>query len=274
MSGSRIFRHFTLILAGIISVGPIVFSLLESLKTPIQIATGSWSFVPTLGNYFDLIAGPNSVFLQLTFNSVVASVTSTIVVLLFSTLAAYSLSSHFHWPRSIKSALMFWLLFVQMVPAIVFLGPFYLISRQIGIYNSPAALVMAYLVLNLPLAVWIMIGFFSDVPAELREAATIDGSSNFRTFVTVMLPIVSPGLTATGLLSFIFAWNDFIFALGLTSTPAGMTLPVGIAGFAQQNNTLFADMSAAGFFAAIPAVILVLFAQKYIVRGLTLGALK
>lgn len=274
MSGMKVLRHSVLALAGLVSIGPIVFSFLESLKTPIQIMSGSWSFTPWAGNYADLVANPNNPFVQLTINSLIASVGSTLLVLAIATLAAYSLSRHFSWPRSFKRLLMFWLLFVQMVPAIVFLGPFYLIARQIGIYNSPPALIMAYLVLNLPLAVWVMTGFFSDVPAELREAATIDGSSNFRTFVSVMLPVVAPGLTAAGLLAFVFAWNDFIFALGLTSTPAGMTLPVGIAGFAQQNNTLFGDMSAAGVFAAVPALLLVIFAQKYIVRGLTLGALK
>ena len=274
MSVGKSIRHSLLALAGIVSIGPIIFSLLESLKTPIEIMSGSWKFSPNADNYANLILNQDSTFIRLTLNSIIASVGSTFVVLLFSTLAAYSLSRHFTWPKAFKRFLMFWLLFVQMVPAIVFLGPFYLISRQIGVYNSPAALVMAYLVLNLPLAVWVLTGFFSDVPSELKEAATIDGSSNFRTFVWIMVPVVSPGLTATALLSFIFAWNDFIFALGLTSTPAGMTLPVGIAGFAQQNNTLFADMSAAGVFAAVPAVVLVVFAQKYIVRGLTLGALK
>ncbi len=167
-----------------------------------------------------------------------------------------------------------WLLFIQMLPPIVFVGPFYLMSRGFGAYNTPAALVMAYIVLNFPVAMFILRRFFADIPSELEDAAAIDGAGQATTFVAVVVPIVSPGIAAAALLSFIFAWNDFIFALSLTSSARGMTIPVGVANFAQEVQVLYGEMAAAPFFAAVPAIILVAFAQRYITAGLALGSLK
>ena len=167
-----------------------------------------------------------------------------------------------------------WLLFLHMLPPIIFIGPFYLISRRLGIYDTVLAVVMAHTVLNLPLGIWILQSFFADIPKELEEAAAIDGCNKFQAFTRVILPLAQPGLAATALLVFVFSWKDFLFALSLTSTSSGMTVPVGIAAFAQEYNIRYGEMAAAAFFAIIPALILVVLAQRHIVKGLTLGALK
>jgi multiple sugar transport system permease protein len=129
-------------------------------------------------------------------------------------------------------------------------------------------------VLNLPFAIWMLQSFFADIPSELEEAAAIDGCNRMTTFLRIILPLARPGLFATAILTFIFSWKDFLFALTLTSTPAGMTIPVGIATFAQEYSVRYGEMAAAASLAIVPALVFVVFAQRHIVKGLTFGALK
>ncbi|HUX14171.1 MAG TPA: carbohydrate ABC transporter permease [Spirochaetia bacterium] len=265
--------HLILWLAVLVTVLPMLVTLLTSLKYTRDIISGSLFFQPTLGNYASLFTGQGGDFLHLLLNSVIASVGSTAIVIIISSLAAYSIS-RFKWPRWVSGVIVSWLLFAQMLPPIVFVGPFYLMSRTLGVYNTPVALVMAYIVLDFPLAMFILRRFFADVPSEIEDAALIDGASHATTFLRIIVPIVSPGITAAALLSFVFSWNDFIFALSLTSSSSGMTIPVGIANFAQEYQILYGEMTSAAFFAAIPAIILVVFAQRYITTGLALGSVK
>jgi multiple sugar transport system permease protein len=167
-----------------------------------------------------------------------------------------------------------WLLFVNMMPPIVFVTPYYIWTRAAGIYDTPFAVIMAHVVLNMPLAVIMMMNFFAEVPKELEEAASIDGCSQWQAFVLVILPIVRPGLAAMGVLVFVFSWKEFLFALALTTTSAGRTIPVGISNFVQEFNIRYGEMAAGSFFAMIPALILVLVAQRHIIKGLTVGAVK
>jgi len=167
-----------------------------------------------------------------------------------------------------------WLLFVNMLPPIVFVGPFYLLSRSISLYDTPPAVILAHMVINLPLAIWMLQDFFREIPRELEEAALVDGCDQIQSFWRIILPIARPGLAATAILVFIFSWNEFLLALSLTSTPNANTLPVGIAGFVQEHNIRYGEMAAASFLATLPALVMVFFAQRQIVRGLTLGALK
>jgi multiple sugar transport system permease protein len=212
-------------------------------------------------------------FVDLTRNSLIVGGLTLAVVIAVAALGAYSLS-RFRWRRAISGLVMAWLLFVNMLPPIIFVGPFYLITRTLDIYDTPLAIVMAHSILNLPLAFWMLHSFFADVPVELEEAAAIDGCSRLQTFLRIVLPIARPGIAATAVLVFVFSWKEFLFALTLSSTPDAMTIPVGIAGFAQEYNIRYGEMAAAAFFATIPALILVFIAQKHIVKGMTLGALK
>lgn len=266
-------NHVILWIAVIITFLPMLVTLMTSLKYTRDIISGSLVFKPTLSNYQAVFSPQGGDFIRLLANSVIASVGSTIIVIAIASLAAYSIS-RFAWPKWVGGTILGWLLFSQMLPPIVFVGPYYLMSRSLGIYNTPAALVMAYIVIDFPLAMFILRRFFADVPKEIEEAATIDGANHSTTFFRIIVPIVAPGITAAGLLSFVFSWNDFIFALSLTSSPQGMTIPVGIANFSQQYQILYGQMSAGAFFAAIPAIILVIFAQRYITTGLALGSVK
>lgn len=264
-------KHVSLIVIVIVTLTPVVVTLLTSLKLPRDILARSFVFKPTTRNYTELFTSGD--FNQLIQNSLLASLGATLLVIVVSSLAAYSLS-RFNWSRSIRNFVLGAFLLIQMLPPIVFAGPFYTISRALGIYDSPLALIMAYIVLQLPLATLILVEFFSGLPKELEEAAAIDGAGNWTTFFRIALPLVAPGIATAALLTFNFNWNDFLFALTLTSTPAGMTLPVGIAGFAQDYQVKYGNMTAAAMVATVPALLLVIFAQRYITKGLTVGAVK
>jgi multiple sugar transport system permease protein len=266
-------RHTFLMGAVLVTLFPVVFTALTSLKYRRDIISGRFTFSPTLQNFRNLFEGSRGVFDQLTLNSLIVGLGSTLLVISIAALAAYGLS-RFEWSKTWSGLILGWLLFVYMLPPITFAGPFYLIARQIGVYDSPVTLAVAHVVLTLPFAVWLLQSFFAEIPRELEEAAAIDGCTRGGAFWRIILPIARPGLFATAILTFIFSWKDFLFALVLTSTPAGNTIPVGIASFVQEYNLKFGEMSAAAILATIPAVILILFAQKHIVKGMTMGALK
>ncbi len=265
--------HGVLMLFALIILAPVVYTFLTSLKLFRDIISGSWSFDPTLRNYEQLFMSNRNNFVDLTRNSLIVGVLTLVVVIVVAALGAYSLS-RFKWRRAIGGLVMGWLLFVNMLPPIIFVGPYYLIARNLEIYDTAIAIVMAHSILNLPLAFWMLHSFFADVPIELEEAASIDGCSRLQTFLRIVLPIARPGIAATAVLVFVFSWKEFLFALTLSSTPAAMTIPVGIAGFAQEYNVRYGEMAAAAFFATLPALVLVFVAQKHIVKGMTLGALK
>lgn len=267
------FRHGFLISVVVFTLVPIFFTLATSLKLFRDIISGSLAFTPTLVNYQRLFDPSQSNFVRLTLNSLAAAVGTMVVVLIIASLAAYSLS-RFRWRPLWSGLLLSAILFIHMLPPVTFLGPFYLIARSLNIYDTVLAVIMGHIILNLPTATWILLDFFADIPKELEEAAMVDGANRFQALTRVLFPMVQPGIAAAGALAFIFSWRDFLFSLTLTSTPRGMTIPVGISSFVQEYSIRYGEMAAAAFFAMIPALLMVAFAQRFIIKGLTLGALK
>lgn len=268
-----LFRHGFLMLVVTFTLVPILFTLTTSLKWFRDIISGSLRFSPTLINYQRLFDPAQSNFLRLTANSLVTAAGTMFIVLVIASLAAYSLS-RFPWRPLLSGLLLGTILFIHMLPPVTFLGPFYLIARSLNIYDTVLAVMMGHIILNLPTATWILLDFFADIPKELEEAAMVDGATRFQSLTQVLLPIIQPGIAAAGALAFIFSWRDFLFALSLTSTPRGMTIPVGISSFVQEYSIRYGEMAAGAFFAMVPALLMVAFAQRYIIKGLTLGALK
>lgn len=266
-------RHGFLMLVVLFTLIPILFTFTTSLKYFRDIISGNLAFTPTLINYQRLLDPSQSNFLRLTFNSLVVAAGTMVIVLVISSLAAYSLS-RFRWPKLWSGLLLGIILFIHMLPPVTFLGPFYLIARSLNIYDTVLAVMMGHIILNLPTTTWILLDFFAEIPKELEEAAMMDGASRFKSLTQVLLPMIQPGIAAAGALAFIFSWRDFLFSLSLTSTPRGMTIPVGISSFVQEYSIRYGEMAAGAFFAMIPALLMVAFAQRYIVKGLTLGALK
>jgi multiple sugar transport system permease protein len=202
-------------------------------------------------------------------DSFIIAFASMAVALLLGTPAAYAIA-RFHIGRE---NLAFWILSIRMFPPIATILPLFVIFRYVGLVDSYAGLVLSYTVFNLPFAIWILKGFIEEVPRDIEEAAKVDGAGPFQIFRLIVIPLVAPGLVVAALFSFIFAWNDFAYAVifsGSRVTP----LPVVIAQFAGGHEILWGQISAAAIIAIAPGLLIAIFLQKYLTRGLTMGAVK
>jgi multiple sugar transport system permease protein len=268
------FRYLLLVPAVLFALAPVYWMLTISLKTEVdQFASPPpwFSFAPTLKHYYEAFAERG--FGQYLLTSAIVAVASTACALVIGTLAAYALA-RFQLPWSLNRRLSLWILSTRMFPAIVTAVPLFLMMRDVRLLNTRASLIIVYTAFNLPFVVWMMRGFFAELPRDLEEAALVDGDSRLGALVRVVLPLVAPGLAATAVFCLIVSWNEFLFALVLTQTDAAMTLPVGIAGRVTQYEIKWGVMSAAASVAIVPILVFALALQKYLVRGLSLGAVK
>jgi multiple sugar transport system permease protein len=277
---TRIEKRFTflrllcLFVALLFALAPVWWMLTISLKSEIDhFATPPpwFIFTPTLEHYYEAFVA--RAFGQYLLNSAVIAATSTACALVIGTLAAYALA-RFELPWQLNKHLSLWILSTRMFPAIVTVVPLFLMMRDVRLLNTRASLVIVYTAFNLPFVIWMMRGFFADLPRDLEEAALVDGDSRIGALVRVVLPLVAPGLAATAVFCLIVSWNEFLFALVLTQTDAAMTLPVGIAGRVTQYEIKWGVMSAAATVAIVPILVFALALQKYLVRGLSMGAVK
>jgi multiple sugar transport system permease protein len=259
-------------LALVIVVAPFLWILQSSFKTQIAILSGAWIFTPTLDNYADVLLSRRSDFVHGLLTSVLVATVSTVIVLVVATLAAYSLH-RMRWSRVVVAAFLTWMLAFHVIPVITLVGPWYLAFKALGLYDTRMALVLTHVTINLPMAVWLMLSFFKSLPPEIEEAALVDGCHPLSAFWKVTLPLVRPGLIATGVLSFIFSWNEFTIALNLTSQ-ANATVPVIVSKFSNDYEVLHAQMAAASILATLPALLLMFVGQRFIIAGLTLGSVK
>lgn len=256
------------------ALAPIYWLVTISLKREIdQFASPPlwFTFSPTLRHYSAIFA--HDAFGRYFLNSVIVSTGSTLIALLLGLPAAYGLV-RFPWPRDWSRGISFWILSNRMLPPIVTIIPLFLMLRQIHLLNSLAGLVLVDVAMNLPFVVWMMRGFIEELPREIEEAAMLDGESRMGVLLRVVLPLVRPGLAATAVFCLIVAWNEFLFALILSQTESAMTLPVGIAAHVTQYEIQWGAMSAAGVVAMLPVLIFAAAAQRYFVRGMSLGAVK
>jgi multiple sugar transport system permease protein len=268
------FRYVLLIPALMFALAPVYWMLTISLKSDVdQFATPPpwFVFTPTLDHYYDAFVARG--FGEYLLTSAIVSVCSTLCALVIGTLAAYALA-RFELPWRLNRHLSLWILSTRMFPAIVTAVPLFLMMRDLRLLNTHASLIIVYTAFNLPFVVWMMRGFFADLPRDLEEAALVDGDSRLGALVRVVLPLVAPGLAATAVFCLIISWNEFLFALVMTQTDAAMTLPVGIAGRVTQYEIKWGVMSAAAAVALAPILVFALALQKYLVRGLSLGAVK
>jgi multiple sugar transport system permease protein len=264
-----VFVLITVIIFGFILFPPIVL-FLTSIKTELDALSfpPKWIFQPTLQNYVDIFK--TSPLIRFLLNSIIVASTNTVLSLGLGSLTAYGLA-RFKFRGS--ENLSFWILSIRMMPPVATIIPIYIIMKKVRLLDTPWALIIIYLSFNLPFVVWMMKGFFEDIPRAIEESALIDGCSEFAVFRKIALPLVAPGLAATAVLIFIFSWNEFLFALILTGTRA-VTLPVGIIGFMKETGINWGYMAAGGMLALVPVVIFTILVQKHLVKGLTMGALK
>jgi multiple sugar transport system permease protein len=270
----RIAKYLFLSLALLATLLPIYWMITISLKSEVDhfAFPPAWLFFsPTIGHYYDAFVTRS--FGQYLLTSAFVAITSTASALIIGTFAAYALA-RFRLPYNLDEKLSLWILSTRMFPAIVTAVPLFLMMRDLRLINTRLALVVIYTAFNLPFVVWMMRGFFAELPRELEEAAMVDGDSRMGALWRVALPLVAPGLAATAVFCLIVSWNEFLFALVLTQTDEAMTLPVGIAGRVTQYEIKWGVMSAAGTVAIVPILVFALAVQKYLVRGLSLGAVK
>jgi multiple sugar transport system permease protein len=253
-------------------LAPFLWVFLQSLKYEINILQGSWIFTPTAFNYADVLYSRRSDFPNNVWNSLVIAILSTAGVLVIGTLAAYSLV-HFKSRAVISKIFLGWTLIFNMIPPLTLVGPWYLIFRQIGLSGTLTAVVLTHIALNLPMTIWMMMAYFREIPPEIEEAALMDGCHRQSIFLRIALPLAVPGLIAAGVLAFVFSWNEFSVALTLTSRHTA-TVPVAISRFAQQYEVQYGQMAAASILSTIPALLMMFIGQRFIVRGLTMGAVK
>jgi multiple sugar transport system permease protein len=225
---------------------------------------------PTLDNFKNILIVQN--FFQYAWNSVQVAVMATLIAVVAGSLAAYGLS-RFHLPWDLNYQLLFLVLTVRMFPPSVTVIPIYVLFNQpilgFKLYDTTVGLGLTHAFLELPLVIWIMLGFFREIPRDIEEAALVDGDSWLGAFRRQILPLAAPGIAATAILVAIASWNEFLFALVLTEK--SQTLPIAVAGQITQFDILYGNLMAAGVFAAVPVVIFALIVQRYIIRGLTLG---
>ncbi len=268
----NLWQYFFLAIYIVFSIFPIYWIFITALKTPSAVLQLPVNWIPeniTIENFFYVFQ--ERPYLSYTVNSIIAAVSSTIVCVVLGTPAAYSFSRF----KFIGHRFMFISVLVsRMIPPIALIVPFYTMMQRFGLIDTRIALIITYSFFNLPFVIWVMKSYFDEIPTGLDEAARIDGASKWQTFTQVILPITFPGIAASAMLAFIFSWNEFVFTLVLTLTPHAKTLPIGLMDFIADDFIDWARLMAGGLLAALPAIIFGVFFQKYIVGGLTRGAVK
>jgi multiple sugar transport system permease protein len=263
-----------LVIALVFFLFPVVWMILTSFKSNAEFFSNPPVFIPShfdLTNYFNSMRLPpeGRGGIQGLRDSLIISIATMILTVVVGSLAAYSFARF----RTGGENLSFWVLSTRMFPPVASALPLFLIFKQFQLLDTHLALIVANTIFSLPFVIWMLKGFFEDLPVELEEAALIDGASPFGAFFRIALPLITPGLVATALFSFIFTWNEFMFALLLTRSDV-RTLTIIVPSLVGGHEILWGEIAAVGTVAIIPGVVLALLLQRYLVRGLTLGAVK
>jgi multiple sugar transport system permease protein len=284
MHTGRSFRKLLLFLFAIAALLfiylPILWLFSASLSTQVELFTVPPHWIPqhpTFENYLSIFfpslaasSVPRTFAVSL-LNSIKIASAVTLICLVIGSLAAYALVRiPFKHNRTIQLSI----LGTRMIPEVSLIIPLFILASSLKLINKPIVLIIAYLSFSLPFAIWMMAAFFQSIPDELEEAARLDGCSRLGILFRIIMPISAPGLVSTALFVFLLAWDEFFYALIFTSTLAAKTVPVAIAEFVGRYAVNITGMMAGGILAALPPVLLALILQRYIVSGLTAGAVK
>jgi multiple sugar transport system permease protein len=260
---------------------PVVWIISLSFKSVEETAAGSPQFLPedpTTQNYSDILANPD--FRSALINSFGVAMISTLLAVIFATLAAYAIARlDFKGKRLVLSLA----LAIAMFPVVALVGPLFDMWRQFGLFNTWPGLIIPYMSFTLPLAIWTLSAFFREIPWEMEQAAQVDGATSWQAFRKVIVPLAAPGVFTAAILTFFFAWNEFVLAISLTSTTTGgafgtgsRTVPAQLSYFVGPDpfNPPYGQLATASVIVTIPIIIIVLLFQRKIVAGLTSGAVK
>jgi multiple sugar transport system permease protein len=253
---------------------PVAWIISLSLKPVAETTTGSPQFLPksaTLQNYKDVLQ--NSDFLHALFNSFGIAIISTLLAIIFATLAAYAIARlEFRGKRIVLSIA----LAIAMFPVVSLVGPLFDMWTKVHLFNTWPGLIIPYMSFTLPLAIWTLSAFFREIPWEMEQAAQVDGATSWQAFRKVIVPLAAPGVFTAAILTFFFAWNEFVLAISLTSTTAARTVPAQMSFFVGSDpfNPPYSQLATAAVVVTVPVIIIVLLFQRKIVAGLTSGAVK
>jgi multiple sugar transport system permease protein len=255
---------------------PVLWLVSVSLKTPEAVTDGR--FIPadvSFDNYKSLFEGgiDESPFIKPLINSIVIALITTVIAITLAAFTAYAIA-RLEFPG--KRVILAGALAIAMFPPISTVGPLFDMWRALGLYDTYLGLIIPYLTFSLPLAIYVLVAFFREIPWELEQAAQVDGATPFQAFTKVIVPLAAPGVFTAAILVFIFAWNDFLFAISLTSSDASRTVPAALAFFTGESSFTqpTGSIAAAAVVVTVPIIVFVLFFQRRIVAGLTSGAVK
>lgn len=255
--------------ASVVFLFPIAWLVLNSFKLPSEMLEISLPTQPTLVNYSNVLGTfPVGRYLR---NSLFVALSSTFFSLMFGSLAAYGFTRYRFFGR--RTMLVSTLL-MRMLPAMAIGIPLFIMFSRLRMTNTFSGLIIAHVAVQLPLIIWIMLGFLEDIPVELAEAGMVDGCNRLTVLYRIILPLATPGLAVAAIFAFLVSWNDFGLALILISTPDLLTMPVGMANMNLMYGVRWDSLSTAAVMYIVPTVIMALLLQRYIVRGLTMGAVK
>lgn len=275
MRWGRVVAYIALVVIGLIGLAPFIYLAVLSTKKRIEITaqvppTLNFNWAQISRNYTEVLFGQG--MLGFTLNSLIVVAISTAIALVIGTPAAYAFSRlRFKRSESLASTI----LSMRFMPPIAVAIPLFIMMKFVGLTDTYAGLVLPYVAFSLPLVVWILIGFFDEVPREIDEAAMIDGATHLRILIRVMLPIIRPGLLTAALFGALFIWNEFLVALYVIDSRSLQTISLGAATLVSAQRPIDWNIAATvGIVTVVPILIFSLFVQRYIVRGLTAGAVK
>ena len=249
---------------------PIVWIAMLSVKNEVQAFADPplLVFTPTFENYYNLFTQER--FGDYLLNSVTIAVSSSLLCLVFGVPMAYASA---RVQSKLTQKILIWVLVSRMAPAMTYVIPYFVVFSQLKLIDTHFGLVLTYSTLNLPLVIWLMRSFFLDLPTDIYDAASMDGASAFQTFFKIALPMATPGITSTGIIAFVVAWNEFIFALVLTRRHA-VTAQIGIGNLQKFEGTEWGQMAAGAIILILPAILISMFISKFFIQGLTSGSTK
>lgn len=268
---NRVLLALLQLLLALIILLPFFWMISVSLKPesePFAIPARLWPAHPTLGNYASAFRPE---FQRYFLNSVVVSLLTLLITIPLALLAAYSFT---RFQIRLLSVLLSGIIIAQMFPSSAIIIPIYMLVRSVNLLNTYAALVVAYITVTLPVAIWLLRGFLANLPTVLEEAAAIDGATPLRAFFAIVVPLCRPGIIATAVFVIIVTWQEFLFALSFTSTKEMRTLPVGMNDYIGQYGIRYGDLMASSVMVSIPVILIFFFLQRHFVAGLTAGSVK
>jgi ABC-type glycerol-3-phosphate transport system permease component len=253
------------------SLGPLCWAFVSSFRPEGAIFAGDWGLpVPLVLDHYRALFAERNFWIPIRNSFIVAGATTVLAVALGSP-CAYAIA-RLRFRR--KAPMLAFVLAVSMFPQVSLVSPLFLMLRAFGLINTYPGLILPYLTFAMPLAIWFLVGFFRQLPPELEDAAMLDGAGRWRAFTDIALPLAWPGVATTALLTFLYSWNEFLFALSFTLGPERYTVPVAIALFRGQYQVPWGEVFAASIVTTAPLAIVILLAQRRIIQGLTSGSVK